>query len=100
MEIRRLKLHEKLLEICPNVYFNPPESVKLVYPCIIYNRSNGNTTYADNNPYTFHTNYQITIIDKDPDSEMINKVAMLPTSRYDRHFINDKLNHDVFDIYF
>ena len=100
MEIRRLKLHDILLEICKNVYFNPPESVKLTYPCIIYNRSNGNTAFADNNPYTFRTNYQITVIDKDPDSEMIKKIAMLPTARYDRHYKADKLNHDVFDIYF
>lgn len=100
MEIRRLKLHDMLMEICPNVYFNPPETVKLNYPCIIYNRSNGNTAFADNNPYTFRVNYQITVIDRDPDSEMINKIAALPTCRYDRHYKADKLNHDVFDIYF
>lgn len=100
MEIRRLKLHDELLKICPNVYFNPPETVKMNYPCIVYNRSNGNTTFADNNPYTFRVNYQITVIDRDPDSEIIDKVAMLPTCRYDRHYKADKLNHDVFDIYF
>lgn len=100
MEIRRLKLHDILLNICPNVYFNPPESVKMIYPCIIYNRSNGNIAHADNNPYTFKVHYQITIIDKDPDSLLIDKVAALPTVRYDRHYKADKLNHDVFDIYF
>lgn len=100
MDIRRLKLHDILIKICPNVYFNPPESVKLIYPCIVYNRSNGNTKYADNNPYTFKVNYQLIIMDKDPDSELIDKVAMLQTARYDRHYKVDKINHDVFDIYF
>lgn len=100
MEIRRLQLHDILLNICKNVYFNPPETVKMNYPCIVYNRSTGNTAYADNNPYIFKVNYQITIIDRDPDSELIDKVAALPTARYDRHYKADKLNHDVFDIYF
>lgn len=97
---RRLLLHDVLKNICPNVYFNPPESVKLIYPCILYKRSVGNTTYADNGPYVFKVNYQITIIDKDPDSELIKKVGMLPGCRYDRHYKAENMNHDVFDIYF
>lgn len=97
---RRLKLHDTLKEICPNVYFNPPESVKLTYPCILYKRSVGNTRYADNSPYIFKVNYQITLMDKDPDSEFIKKLALLPACRYDRHYVADRINHDVFDIYY
>lgn len=100
MQSRRMKLDEILRGICPNVYFNPPESIKMTYPCIIYKRSVGNTAHADNSPYIFKLNYQITILDKDPDSKLIKPVAMIPGCRYDRHYKADKINHDVFDIYF
>lgn len=100
MQSRRMKLDEILREICPNVYFNPPESIKMVYPCIIYKRSVGNTRYADNSAYVFKINYQITILDKDPDSKLIKPVSSIPGCRYDRHYKADKINHDVFDIYF
>lgn len=97
---RRLKLHEKLLEICPNVYFQPPENVKLKYPCILYRRSNGSTLFANNNPYKFTKNYIITVIDKDPDSDLVNKVAMLQSATFDRHYTYENLNHDVFNIFY
>ena len=39
----RLNLHNSLIEALgtKSVYFQPPESVKLVYPCIIYEESKG-----------------------------------------------------------
>lgn len=97
---RRLMLHDILLNICPNVYFNPPENVKLKYPCILYKRSNARTNYADNKTYQFMIRYQITIIDKDPDTSLIDKVKDLPYCTFDRHYTNSNLNHDVFDIYY
>ena len=99
-EARREKLHEILLKICSNVYFQPPENVKIIYPCIIYRRSVATTRHADNNPYMFARNYQITIIDKNPDSDIIRKVAELKTARFDRHYTYENLNHDVFIIYY
>lgn len=97
---RRLKLHEILLDIVENVYFQPNENVKLKYPCIIYRRSNGHTSFADNNPYKFIPSYTITIIDKNPDSDLIDKVAALPTATFDRHYTYENLNHDVFVIFY
>lgn len=99
---RRLQLHSILCRILGNnyCYFQPPESVKLHYPCIVYKRVSGDTQYADNLPYTFRLNYQITYIDKDPDSETIIELAKLPYCRMDRHYTADNLNHDTFNIYF
>lgn len=99
----RLELHEELCELLGsrNVYFQPPESVKLRYPCIVYQRNTGDTQFANNNPYTFKLQYMVTAITKDPDSELIEKIAWhFPMSRMDRHFTADNLNHDVFMIYY
>ena len=97
----RLELHKELCEILgsSNVYFQPPENLKLKYPCIVYHRSSGDTKYADNKPYTFRTRYMVTVIDPDPDSKIYEKVAMLPLCYYDRYYAADNLNHDVLNIY-
>lgn len=97
---RRAKLQEKLEAICPNVYFQPPENLKIQYPCIVYRRSNGSTKFANNKVYNFVPNYTVTVIDKNPDSEIVQKVAQLDSATLDRSFKFDNLNHDVFNIFF
>lgn len=100
---RRLRLHEELCKILGsrNVYFQPPESVKLKYPCIIYKRNNADTQYADNTSYTFQIAYQITYVDKNPDTEdILRKLSAFPKCRFDRHYTADNLNHDVFVVYY
>ena len=82
------------------VYFQPPPTVRMVYPCIVYALSNEDTKFADNAPYIVEKRYQVTVIDKDPDSVILDKVAYLPKCIYDRHFTKDNLNHDVFSIYY
>ena len=49
----RLMLHEKLVELVgnQNVYFQPPASVKLSYPCVIYSIGNGDAKHANNKVY-------------------------------------------------
>lgn len=83
-----------------NVYFQPPESVKLKYPCIIYERTDADTKFANNFPYHYTQAYEVLVIDPNPDSELPSKIAALPMSRYARHFTSDSLNHDVFIIYY
>jgi len=97
----RLELQALLLTCgTPNVYFQPPESLKLVYPCIIYKRDTARTIFADDKPYKHTKRYLITVIDPDPDSEIPDKVASLPRCIFDRFFTADKLNHDTFKIFF
>jgi len=83
-----------------NVYFQPPPTVQMSYPCIVYNRQDIRTEFADNEPYKHKKRYQVTVIDKDPDSDIPDKVAALPMCSYDRFFTADNLNHDVFNLFF
>lgn len=83
-----------------NVYFQPPENVKLMYPCIVYSRSSVETKFANNNPYNHQTKYQVTVVDKDPDSKIPQKIAMLPMCSFAQHFTSDGLNHDVYNLYY
>lgn len=90
---------EKLLG-SRNVYFQPPETVKLQYPCIVYNRNDIEQIYAGDKTYHLKDRYSVTVVDRNPDSEVPHKVAQLPLCSYDRHYISDNLNHDVFNIYY
>lgn len=98
----RTELHEALCGILGsrNAYFQPPETIKMVYPAIVYERSKIDTRFANDKPYTNLKEYTVTIIDKNPDSAIPDKLALLPACRFDRHYTVDNLNHDVFRIYY
>nr|DAQ20071.1 MAG TPA: tail completion protein [Caudoviricetes sp.] len=82
-----------------NVYFQPPESLKLNYPAIVYSRSTIRNTHADNNVYKQDNLYELIVIDEDPDSEIVAKMSQLSLCRHTRHYKSDNLNHDVFNLY-
>lgn len=44
--------------------------------------------------------YQVTVVDKNPDSVIHEKVLKLPLCKFDRHYNKDNLNHDVYTLYF
>ena len=99
---QRLDLQKLLVDLLgsPNVYFQPPPSLKMNYPAIVYNRDSIRTAFADNKPYKHKKRYQVTVIDPDPDSKIHERVAKLPMCSYERWFATDNLNHDVFNLYF
>lgn len=82
------------------VYFQPPETVKLSYPCVVYELSSVSTRFADNAPYDFHKRYQITLITRDPDDHVVDELLSLPMCVFDRRYSADNLNHFVFQLYF
>jgi hypothetical protein len=97
---QRLTLHQILETIAPKVYFQPPTNVRLEYPCIVYHRDFADTKFADDAPYNHTKRYMIIVIDRDPDSEIPDKVAALPMSLFNRFYTADDLNHDVYNVYF
>ncbi len=82
------------------VYFQPPATVKMTYPCIVYNRSSIIVGHANNNPYTHRDEYSITVIDSDPESDIPDRVASLQSARFIRHFTTDGLHHNIFTIFY
>ena len=99
---RRAELGKIFREILGtgNVYFQPPSNTQMRYPAIRYERSEMAVKHADNGPYNRRIRYMVTVIDSNPDSEIVNRVSMLPYCYFDRHYAQDNLNHDVFEIYF
>jgi hypothetical protein len=98
----RLDLHDILVGILgsPNVYYQPPPSVFMKYPAIVYRRDDVDTTHANNKPYINTKRYQVTVIDPNVDSEIPGRIAELPSCTFDRFYTAENLNHDVFNIFF
>ena len=99
---QRLELQTVFVGILgsPNVYFQPPPTIKMEYPCIVYRRDYELANHADDIPYKRRKRYLVTVIDRNPDSDIPDKVADLPMCTYDRFYTADNLNHDVYKLFF
>ena len=99
---RRLQLQSLLSSILgsDNVYYQPPASVKMQYPCIVYTKRRINEIKADNADYVRQTQYTLTLIGRDPESEIVEDLLDIPYCSYDRFFTSNGLNHDVFSLYY
>ena len=93
----RLSLHNKLLTVLgsTNVFFQPPASIVLKYPCIVYKLDAIEGTHANGTRYLGTKRYLVTIIDKNPDTLLPDKILELPYSTFEDHFAIDNLNHYI-----
>ena len=99
---RRLELQEVLENILGSrdVYFQPPANISMKFPCIVYSLKQIGTKYADNFAYNQRKAYGVTIVDRDPDSLIPDKVGALELCSFDRHYVVDNLHHSVYTLYF
>jgi hypothetical protein len=97
---QRLELQALLETIVDHVYFQPPNSLTMEYPCIRYRLSDEKAAHADNVPYNHTKRYQLTIIDRNPDTLIPSVVRNLPRISFSRFYAAENLNHYVYDLYF
>ena len=83
-----------------NVYYQPPESVKMQYPAIRYSKTNIRSTFADNAAYSNLYCYEIIVIDRKPDNPVVEKLLEFPYCSFSRNYKADGLDHDVLTLYF
>ena len=99
----RLQLQTILEELVgnTNVYFQPPASVKLIYPCVIYNLGGGDAKYANDLTYNYINRYDVIFIYKRPNLDIIEQVLReLPMCKLSRTYCSDGLNHYAFTLYY
>lgn len=98
----RLELHNELVRLLgvDHCYYQPPESLKIEYPAIIYSKSKIDTRKANDSMYKKNTRYELIVVDKRPDNAVIDKLLELPYCSYDRHYVSDNLNHDSLTLYY
>lgn len=100
--VPRLKLSQLLKTTLgsDNVYFQPPQNIRMTYPAIVYALTDMDVIHANNDPYNIEKGYLVTLIGSDPDSEVINKLARLRKCEFNRQFVADGLYHTVYTIYY
>lgn len=99
---RRLLLHEVLCKILGsrNVYFKPPESIKMEYPAIRYSLKGVDVKKADNKKYMASKRYTLILMDKNPDNIFVDKLLDLDFCTLSSTYTTNNLNHYVFELYF
>lgn len=83
-----------------NVYYTPPESIKMQYPAIRYSKKKIESVHADDSKYLMRDCYELIVISRTPDHPVIKQLLALPYCSYDRPYVADNLYHDVLTIYY
>lgn len=82
------------------VYFQPGRNITMSYPAIVYNVDGLDTKWADNLAYHQEIEYQVVVIQRDPDDDFWLQVGRLPKSVFNRSEVVENLNHYYFTLYF
>jgi len=96
----RIALQKYLQTLTPNVYFQPPSNTTIKYPAIVYTRSKIIKTKADNTCYKKDYYYNLTVIDKNPDSIIADRLLKLDECEFDRQFVSDGISHIAINMYY
>lgn len=98
----RTDLQSKLEELLGsrNVYYQPPATVMMNYPAIVYSRKRIESKFANDAKYSKMNCYELIVIDRKPDNPVIDKLLDLPYSSFDRYYTADNLHHDVITLYY
>lgn len=107
MNNRRLELSEELHNLLKeneypdNVYFQPPSTSQMSYPCIRYSYDGMHTLPADNMKYIKKDRYTLIVIDPNPDCQIPDiLLEHFKLISFNRSYPADNLNHFVLTLYF
>ena len=97
----RLDLHEELLKFVPNVYFQPPSTIKMTYPCIVYSKSSKKRLFGNDNIYLGIQQYQLMLIERNPDSNVADTIeSHFKSCIIEQYYVLDNLNHTTLSLYY
>lgn len=107
MSSRREQLGQLLAAVLgsSNVYFQPPPSLSMKYPCIRYKLGDSGpqapfaNARANDKLYAVRNLYTVTLIDANPDTLIAAKLRQLEYCKLVRCYTADNLNHYVFSLY-
>lgn len=97
----RLELHSKLLLFIPNVYFQPPSNIQMVYPCITYSKIQKLNKFGNDARYLSKQGYRIMVIERDPDSNIADNIEVFfQTCSIGQYYTVDNLHHTTIELYY
>lgn len=100
---KRLSLHNELIALLgsTNVYFQPPETVKMKYPCIKYTREKPHVRRADDKRYINVQRYNLIVISPDPDMDLPERIANhFENCEIENYYTSNNLTHCALNLYY
>lgn len=97
--LREILMEETGISYC---YYDPPATIRMYYPCIIFHLSDQDSKYADNMAYLRNLRWDVTVVDPvSTNGEIyVGELTSLPHCRFGRHYVADNLHHYTFSIYY
>lgn len=98
----RLELQSKLEELMGNrnVYYDPPTNIRMEYDAIRYSLDAIESRFANDNRYRNLKKYNVIVISRDPDPEIVDKILDLPYTSLGRPYVTDNLYHYPITLYY
>ena len=97
----RLALHDELLKFVPNAYYQPPSTIKMQYPCIVYGKTGKYRKFGNDTIYLSTQEYIVTVIETDPDSDVADTIEKyFPSCVISQYYTVDNLNHTTLNLYY
>lgn len=81
-----------------NLYFRPPSSLMITYPCVIYDLKVVDVRHSDNQVYSDGERYEVSYITSTQDDRNWTRLRDIPGSRWIRNFNKENLYHHIFEI--
>lgn len=97
MEKTRLTLHQAFVDALgsSNVYYNPPETLKMEFPAIVYKLDYIEQIHADNKKYIDWTTYKVIVVSSRPDHPVIKKILNWEMTRFSTSYTRNGFYHSV-----
>lgn len=83
-----------------NVYFQPPNNVIMQYDAIRYSLSSMDSKYANDKRYKKMNCYELIVIARRSDPEVVDKILELPYASLGRPYISENLYHYPITLYY
>lgn len=99
---KRLELHEKLVDVLGSryVYYQPPSTVKMEYPCIVYRRDGSDIKRGNNSVYNHRKRYHITYISRSSNEDVTDALEHMLYCRFSDKLVIDNLYHSYLSLYY
>lgn len=84
-----------------HTYFEPPESIRMSYDAVVYEKLAMEVRRANNRSYNIRDGYFVTVISRDPETTMPRRFQEhFERCRPERPFVQDNLYHFPFTLYY
>lgn len=99
---KRDDLHRLLVSLLntDKIFYQPPESMKLTYPCWVYGLSTIDQKKADDGSYLNTKGYMLTYMTNKSDDDTWSPILTLENCVFDRTYKTNNMYHYVFTLFY